>query len=49
MAKGAASALYGSDAIGGVINLITREPSEPFQLGASFSGGTLGALDGRAS
>ena len=48
VAKGAASALYGSDAIGGVINLITREPSEPFQLGASFSGGTLGTLDGRA-
>jgi outer membrane receptor for ferrienterochelin and colicins len=47
VAKGAASALYGSDAIGGVINMITREPSEPFQLGASLSGGSLGAVDGR--
>ena len=29
--KGAASALYGSEALGGVINLITREPSSPFE------------------
>jgi outer membrane receptor for ferrienterochelin and colicins len=47
VAKGAASALYGSDAIGGVINMITREPSEPFDLGLSLSGGSLGAVDGR--
>lgn len=30
--KGAASALYGSNAAGGVINVITREPTEPFTL-----------------
>lgn len=47
VAKGAGSALYGSDAIGGVINMITREPTQPFQLGLSLSGGTLGAVDGR--
>lgn len=47
VAKGAASALYGSDAIGGVINMITREPSGPLNLGLSLSGGSLGTLDGR--
>ncbi|MBS1874687.1 MAG: TonB-dependent receptor [Acidobacteria bacterium] len=47
VAKGAASALYGSDAIGGVINMITREPAEPFSLGLAMSGGSLGAMDGR--
>ncbi len=47
VAKGAASALYGSDAIGGVINMITKEPTEPFSLGVVVSGGSLGALDGR--
>lgn len=47
VAKGAASALYGSDAIGGVINMITREPSEPFSLGVVVSGGSLGTVDGR--
>ena len=32
MVKGAASALYGSNAGGGVINLITKEQSEPWTL-----------------
>lgn len=45
--KGAASALYGSDAIGGVINMITKQPTEPFSLGVVVSGGALGAMDGR--
>lgn len=45
--KGAASSLYGSDAMGGVINMITREPSAPFDLGLGISGGSLGAVDGR--
>lgn len=30
--KGSASALYGSDAMGGVINIITEEPKEPLYL-----------------
>ncbi len=30
--KGAASSLYGSNAVGGVVNIITREASEPWTL-----------------
>ena len=34
------AAIYGSDAIGGVINLITRKGTEPgFHLGGDLSGG----------
>lgn len=40
--KGAASALYGSDAIGGVINLITREASSPMETTGELSAGNLG-------
>ena len=40
--KGAASALYGSDAIGGVINLITRDATAPFETTGELSGGSLG-------
>jgi outer membrane receptor for ferrienterochelin and colicins len=47
VAKGSGSSLYGSDAMGGVINLITREPSLPFEGGLSLSGGSLGMVDGR--
>ncbi len=43
--KGASSALYGSDAIGGVINLITREPRSPLEGDIVISGGSLGAFD----
>lgn len=45
--KGASSALYGTDALGGVINLITRDPSHPLELDAQISGGSLGMVDGR--
>jgi outer membrane receptor for ferrienterochelin and colicins len=45
--KGAASALYGSDALGGVINLISREPSSPLDVNLALSGGSLGMLDTR--
>lgn len=45
--KGAASALYGSDALGGVINLISREPSSPFDVTMALSGGSLGMVDAR--
>ncbi len=44
--RGAASSLYGTDAIGGVINMITHVPSHPFEGGLRLSGGTLGAIDG---
>ena len=45
--KGAASALYGSEALGGVINLITREPSSPFDSTVALSAGNLGVLGAR--
>lgn len=47
--KGASSALYGSDAIGGVINLITRDVSAPLDLSAAVSGGSLGEVNTRGS
>lgn len=43
--KGAGSALYGSDAVAGVINIITRRPRERLETGGHLSGGTLGVLD----
>lgn len=43
--KGASSALYGSDAIGGVINLRTKEQTSPFSAFASVAGGNFGAAD----
>jgi outer membrane receptor for ferrienterochelin and colicins len=46
--KGASSALYGSDAIGGVINLITRAPSNPLEASLTTSGGNFGVFDTRA-
>jgi outer membrane receptor for ferrienterochelin and colicins len=46
--KGASSALYGSDAIGGVINLITRVPAKPLEVAGHVSGGNAGTLDARA-
>ena len=42
--KGAASALYGSDAIGGVINMITRDPQKPLEGTIRISGGNFGVL-----
>lgn len=45
--KGAASALYGSDAIGGVVNLITREPKNPLEGSVTISGGNFGIFDTR--
>ncbi len=43
--KGAASALYGSDAIGGVINLITRDATAPFDTTGELSGGSRGEVN----
>jgi vitamin B12 transporter len=46
--EGPRSALYGADAIGGVINLITRQPG-PTQLDANLGGGAYGTLQGGAA
>jgi outer membrane receptor for ferrienterochelin and colicins len=46
--KGASSALYGSDAIAGVINQISRDPRAPFELNLIASGGSQGRADYRA-
>lgn len=37
--RGSGSALYGSDAVGGVINIITRKPTKDLRGGLSVSGG----------
>ncbi len=48
--KGAQSTLYGSDAIGGVINIITVNPnvSKPFNAKATVQGGNYGFFKGSA-
>jgi len=40
--RGAASALYGPDAVGGVIQIFTREPTDGQQLAASVGAGSDG-------
>jgi vitamin B12 transporter len=40
--RGAQSALYGSDAVGGVINIITKKGSKGIQLNANAEGGSFG-------
>jgi outer membrane receptor for ferrienterochelin and colicins len=45
--KGASSALYGSDAIGGVINLITRDVRRPFESLFTVAAGSEEAFDVR--
>ncbi len=44
--KGPASAIYGNNAMGGVINIITKDPSKPIQGEASILGGTYNTLGG---
>ena len=43
--KGASSSLYGSDALGGVINIITESPQKPFQSAINYRGGSLNSHD----
>lgn len=43
--KGAVSALYGSDAMGGVINLIPRDPRRALEVAGQMSTGNYGAVD----
>ncbi len=42
--KGPSSALYGADALGGVINIITRDPKEPARLSTELQYGSGRAL-----
>ena len=46
--KGASSALYGSDAIGGVINLISKDATAPFDTTGEVSGGSFGEVNAAA-
>jgi outer membrane receptor for ferrienterochelin and colicins len=43
--KGASSALYGSDAIGGVINIITKDATSPLDTTGEISGGSFGEVN----
>ncbi len=43
--KGSGSTLYGSDALGGVINIITRKPSESRRLESSIEYGSFNTFD----
>lgn len=43
--KGAGSALYGSDAVAGVVNIITRRARQGLEAGGHLSGGTQGTMD----
>src|ERR1700759_2303093 len=44
MVRGPASAIYGSDAVGGVINIVTRHGGAQTQAGLDAQGGSLGFL-----
>ena len=44
--KGPMSALYGADAVGGVINIITKKPKDGFDAEVSLSGGANSHGDG---
>ncbi len=47
--RGSHSTLYGSQAIGGVINISTAEPTAPLAAGASLEGGSHGTGYGTAN
>ena len=47
--RGAQSTLYGSQAIGGVINIISREPDAPFEASAQLEAGELDSYLARAA
>jgi len=47
--RGAQSTIYGSDAIGGVINIITKSGADGFGGSASIEGGSFGTVRGHAT
>ena len=47
--KGPSSALYGSDALGGVINIVTRDPDRPLSAEGTATYGSRDRLDASAS
>jgi vitamin B12 transporter len=47
--RGPQSGLYGSDAIGGVVNIITRKGSGPLRVTGSVEGGSFETLNQQAS
>jgi outer membrane receptor for ferrienterochelin and colicins len=49
ISRGASSVLYGSDALGGVINIVTRSTRRRFETSLQAQYGTLNALDLRGS
>lgn len=44
--KGASSALYGSEAMGGIINIITKEPQKDFKVSLGGDAGSYGRYNG---
>lgn len=47
--RGSGSALYGTNAVGGVVNVITRDGGSPTRASLLTEGGSLGLFRGRAS
>jgi len=45
--KGAASSLYGSDAVGGVINIITKDPQDSFDYAGNMNMGSYEARNAK--
>lgn len=43
--KGPSSSLYGSEALAGVVNIITKEPGDALRLNGSVLGGSYGQFD----
>jgi len=43
--RGAQSTLWGSQAIGGVVNIVTAEPTRPFQAGLDAEAGSRGTTN----
>jgi vitamin B12 transporter len=47
--RGSGSSLYGTNAVGGVVNVVTREGGGPLRSEVQAEGGSLGWLRGRAA